>query len=123
MDVFTWIFGLLIPVVMVVAGLLMWKKPPREINSLVGFRTSRSVKNKQTWEFAHHHAGRTWTTCGSIVLGGSVLAIKFIPAPTDYILIVLCLFQLAVLIISIFLTQAALKRNFDKFGLLKGKDE
>ncbi len=116
MDAFTWVFSLLIPIMMVVFGLLMWKKPPKEINGIMGYRTRRSMINQQTWDFAHHHVGKNWTLWGSVLLGASVLALLFVPAAGDTILLTLTFVQLAVLIISIFPTEAALKRKFDDYG-------
>ena len=34
------------------------KKAPKEINSVFGYRTSMSMKNKDTWEFAHKYCGK-----------------------------------------------------------------
>lgn len=116
MEVFTWVFGLIIPAIMIIAGLFMWKKPPKKINSMIGYRTSSSMKNQQTWDFAHYHAGRIWTYVGLITLGASVLALIFVPLQKDNVLIGLSLVQTAILIICIFPTQVALKRNFDEFG-------
>ncbi len=46
-----WIcFGisLIIPAVLALAGLLSWKRCPKKINGLVGYRTARSMKNEET---------------------------------------------------------------------------
>ena len=52
-----WLFctvcGLLIPAVMLFFGQRFLNKPPKKINSLYGYRTSRSMKNQQTWDCAH----------------------------------------------------------------------
>lgn len=48
-----WIFmfccDLLIPLVMIFAGRMMQYHPPREINFVLGYRTARSMKNRETW--------------------------------------------------------------------------
>ena len=54
------ICNLLIPLIMLLGGYLMYKKPPKEINNVVGYRTKMSKKNKDTWEFAHNYCGRLW---------------------------------------------------------------
>ena len=36
---------LIIPIVMVIAGRMMWKHCPKHINSMLGYRTTRSMKN------------------------------------------------------------------------------
>ena len=40
------ICNLLIPLIMLVCGYFMYKKPPKEINSVVGYRTKMSKKIK-----------------------------------------------------------------------------
>ena len=35
---------MLVPIVMVIVGRMMWKHCPKHINSLVGYRTTRSMK-------------------------------------------------------------------------------
>jgi hypothetical protein len=72
--------------------------------------------NRQTWDFAHHHAGKNWALWGSVLLGASVLALLLVPAEADIILLTLKFAQLTVLIISIFPTEAALQRKFDDHG-------
>ena len=58
------IMDLLIPIVMVLFGRPFLKKAPKEINYVFGYRTSRSMKNKDTWEFAHRYCGKIWLICG-----------------------------------------------------------
>lgn len=116
MDAFTWIFSLLLPAVMVAFGWLMWKRPPREINPLLGYRTARSMKNQQTWDFAHRHIGKNWVTWGVAALVATVAVLLAVRADAEYVLIGLMTAQLAVLIVSIFPTEAALKKKFDEYG-------
>lgn len=52
------ICNLLIPVVVIVTGRIMWKHYPKNINGLVGYRTTRSMKNMDTWRFANEYCGR-----------------------------------------------------------------
>ena len=63
-----WVFmfccDLLIPLVMLFAGRMMQHHPPREINFVLGYRTARSMKNRETWVFAHRECGRLWQRWG-----------------------------------------------------------
>ena len=65
--------NLLIPVVVIVTGRIMWKHYPKNINGLVGYRTTRSMKNMDTWKFANEHCGRLWYKMGLFMLAFSVL--------------------------------------------------
>ncbi len=110
---------LLCPLVMVGFGALFYKKPPKTINSLYGYRTSRSMKNEQTWAFAHRYIGKLWLWLGA-VLGLCTLALFFV-FPTEEQaagIFLLCWLgvELIVLIAPIFPTERALKRHFDKDG-------
>lgn len=51
------IFDIIIPLVMLIAGVLSAKKPTKNINALVGYRTERSQKSKQAWNFAQKYFG------------------------------------------------------------------
>ena len=54
---FILICNCIIPVLMIIAGRMMWKHCPKKINGIVGYRTKMSMKNMDTWKFAHKHAG------------------------------------------------------------------
>jgi len=58
------ICNLLIPIVMIMGGKMMWMYFPKNINSLVGYRTTRSIKIMDTWKFAHEYRGKLWCKIG-----------------------------------------------------------
>ena len=95
-----WIFMcvtvLLIPFLMISFGGLFSRSAPKEINSAFGYRTSMSMKNADTWQFAHHYFGKIWRTLGWILI------ITFL--------------QLIPLILPIFFTEKALRAHFDRNG-------
>ena len=73
------ICNLLIPLIMLVCGYFMYNKPPKEINSVVGYRTKMSKKNKDTWEFAHNYCGRLWLKLGiALVIPSVIVQIPFV---------------------------------------------
>ncbi len=113
---FMLICDLLIPVIMIIAGRMMWKHCPKNINVVLGYRTTRSMKNMDTWRFAHDYCGRLWWKIGLIMLIPSVLIhIPFYHSNENMIGIVgiiLITIQCIVLIVSIFPTEAALKKTF-----------
>ena len=59
---------LIIPIVMVIAGRMMWKHCPKHINSMLGYRTTRSMKNMDTWKFAHDYCGKLWWKIGWVMV-------------------------------------------------------
>lgn len=111
---------LLIPLTMIGFGLYFQKKAPQEINILFGYRTEMSMKNKETWEFAHYTIGNIWYRTG-LVLISIVIFIMVCLFQKDINTIsiagtIMMMIQLIPLIASIFLTEAALKKHFDKDG-------
>lgn len=112
--------SLIIPFVMIVFGGYFSKKAPKDINYIFGYRTSRSMKNKDTWEFAHKYCGKLWVYYG-IALAVIVIIVMliFIGKSKDEIgdiVTFICLFQLIPLITTIIQTELALKKNFDENG-------
>ena len=119
-----WIFMLctvlLVPLIMLFFGLYFKNKSPKEINSLFGYRTTMSMKNKDTWEFAHHYCGRLWLVLGMIMLPLSVIPMFFfIKQSTDVVGTagaIIEIIQIIVLLIPIYSTEKALKKEFDENG-------
>lgn len=111
---------LLIPVTMVGFGIKFSKGAPENINSVFGYRTGRSMKNRDTWEFAHRYCGKIWRACGLILLPVSAAPMLLTLGGSEDVVAtvggIVCGVQLAVLIGSIFPTERALKRNFDEKG-------
>ena len=123
---FWWImlvFDLMIPVMLILLGLLMWKRTPKEINYVLGYRTSMSMKNMDTWRFAHEYCGRLWCVFGGIILIPSVIAlIPFYGASDDVVgtvITVSMVFQMVIMIVPIIITEIALRKVFDKNGTKK----
>lgn len=114
------ICNLLVPLLMVVFGRIMYKHAPKSINGIYGYRTSMSMKNEDTWKFAHDYCGRLWYKIGLIMLIPSVLVqLPFVKSSTDTIgimTVVLETVQICVMIASIFPTEKALRKTFDKYG-------
>jgi uncharacterized membrane protein len=110
----------MIPIIMLFFGVKFRKHGPQNINGIYGYRTSMSMKNKETWEFAHQYCARLWMKLGFIMLImsiiGSVLAVMFVGDVQGIIEVILVTIQTTVLIISIFPVEKALKKNFDKNG-------
>lgn len=120
----TWLlmFGcnLLSPAIMLIVGKLFMTKPPAEINSVVGYRTTMSMKNKDTWEFAHHYAGRLWWKWGKFVLPVSIIPLLFVIGQSEEMVATVgcvnMMIQMFPLIGVIPPTEKALRKAFDKNG-------
>ena len=119
-----WLFftamDLLIPGIMVGIGTRFLKHPPGTINAWYGYRTARSMKNQETWDFAHETCGKLWVRLGKLsflpALLAAVLTLGRGIETVSVASIVVVTVQTLVLIGSIFPVERALKRNFDDSG-------
>ena len=122
MNFFVMMFvcNLLMPLIMIIGGYCMYKKPPRKINGLVGYRTAMSRKNEDTWFFAHDYCGRLWLKWGAILCVPTIAALlpfahSDIHAISTVSLVIEAV-QLCFLLGSIAVVEKALRRTFRKDG-------
>ena len=115
------ICNLLIPVVVIVTGRIMWKHYPKNINGLVGYRTTRSMKNMDTWKFAHNYCGKLWWKIGWVmVIPSALIHIPLYHSDKNTIGfagIILVTIQCFIMILSIYPTEKALKKHFNDDGI------
>ena len=125
-----WIFmlamNLLFPLIMIVMGRYFMKKSPKEINYIFGYRTNMSMKNKDTWDFAHKYFGKRWFRLGWLLIPISVIPMLFVIGKVEDIIgtvgMVVMVIDLILLIAPIFPTERALKKVFDKDGNKRNGD-
>ena len=113
-------FNLLIPAILLSAGKLFLKKAPKDINWIFGYRTNMSMKNEDTWAFAHKVAGAFWWKWGWITLAITVVAMLLILNKSNEVISVVgCIVMFAQMIPLIAViphTEKALRNTFDKNG-------
>ena len=120
--IFMLVMDLLIPLTMLVLGKYFSQHAPKQINMVFGYRTAMSMKNQETWQFAHHYCGKLWVRWGIAVLLLTLLVmLGVINQSTDIVGTVggvVCMLQLIPMLASIFFTERALKRTFTPDGQL-----
>ena len=120
----TWYFMLilvlLMPLFMIGFGRMFMTNAPKDINTSFGYRTKRSMKNQDTWDFAHKHFGKAWFVCGIVLIPASLVLMFLVMGreadvirTTGFIILGL---QLFLMLGAILPTETALKNNFDEFG-------
>lgn len=119
-KIFIFICNLIIPIIMLFFGMKFKNNSPKNINGIYGYRTSMSMKNKETWDFAHQYCGLLWIRLGFIMLVISIICslIVFtfndkVQGIIDFIVVII---QTIALIVSIFPVEKELKKNFDENG-------
>ncbi len=125
MDTF-WLFLLIIlsslPTTMIIFGSTYMKFAPG-YGYMFGYKTKRSLKNRYCWEFAHLFFGRVWFITGIILLVINLVVMLF-AMPKDHELIGMLALavagaELIGFVISILITESALKKNFDDDGNMR----
>ena len=121
--IFMFIMVLLIPLTMIFFGWLLFRKTPKEINYVYGYRTKRSMMNEETWRFANQYFGKAWYLCGLISVPLSVMAITLVlgkgTETVGTIGGIITMLQMIPLVGAIIPTEIALKKNFDENGRRK----
>lgn len=122
-----WIFMMvcnnLIPLMMWGIGIWFEKKPPAGINGVIGYRTKRSMKSQEAWDFAQRYMGSLWKKAGILMLVPSVVATALTYGMTEEgignVSLVLIHVQMVILLVAIYPVEKALKMKFDENGKKK----
>lgn len=125
-----WIFMtamcLLIPGILIGFGSVVKDKAPKDINPIYGYRTTMSMKNKDTWEFANTRWGKLAWKWGWIMLVVTMIPmLAVIWAGEEIVSIVgtiTVVLQIVPVLGTIPVVERALKKEFDKDGNHRQKE-
>ncbi len=72
--------SIIVPVILAICGYWLYRYPPKEINSSVGYRTKTSMRDQRSWDYAQRLGGRMLIYAGlsCIVLSCAVMAVCYI---------------------------------------------
>lgn len=108
--------ALLCPAIMVFCGLLYLKRPPKGINAFYGYRTPRSLRSRESWEYSQRYFGRLILIVGAACLPVCVLPLLLVrnmgETPIAVAGLSAAFFGLIALLITVFMTEAELRRKF-----------
>lgn len=115
-----WIVGPhLIGVIFILAGLIQKRYPPKQINSLYGYRTTRSMKDQQNWDEGNRYSTKLMMKCGVVlVIAGIILTVGMMLLPISpewrtgvkVVIMLLCAFGTVVILFRS--TEKHLKQQF-----------
>lgn len=115
---FMLVMALLVPGTMIGCGSYFEKGGPKKINGTFGYRTERSMRNQESWAFAHRYCGRLWRRMGWPALAGSAAAMLAVAGRSvdcvAWFAVGLIVAQGVLLTFSIWLTERALKGRFGR---------
>lgn len=111
---------LLVPVIVIIAGIFLDKKTPKKINHILGYRTVTSMKNPDTWNFGNKYCGKLWQKMGTVMLIVSLILVLIASILGENVLLccvsLIITIQVVAIILSIFIVEKALKEKFDENG-------
>ena len=61
--------------IFIIAGFILYKYPPKKINSLYGYRTTSSMENQEKWNFAQNYSSKEIMKLGFLLLISSLLCL------------------------------------------------
>ena len=109
---------LLIPGIMIFFGRTMMDHPPKTINGAYGFRTTMSMINQDTWDYAQVACAKRWRRWGRVLALITLIVLFFAlrrPTFAD-VLGFYTAFETAFLLASVAATEMDLRRTFDEKG-------
>ena len=118
----TWISMLLICMLMPLSLIFMWYFCPRikSVNSWMGYRTARSTKNSETWEFAQKSCADNSLKMFLPTAALTLIIMLFVLNKEDkviqYVGLGITMAQLISYGIILYLTEKDLKKEFDDRG-------
>lgn len=117
-----WIFMFIVTLLIPAALLLTWYLCPRfkTINNASGYRTSRSMKNQDTWDFSQKYCAKIslYMFFSALILAIAIMPM-FFGKPIDtiaWIGLAITIIQMMSFIVIMIFTERALKKTFDKSG-------
>lgn len=103
----------IIPILITLIGILMYKRPPKKVNWFIGYRTRKSMKNQEVWEKANRYCGKLWIIIGLImVIVALLLNILFyykIIIFSETVLIIIVLSEIIPLLLSGLMVESKIK--------------
>ena len=107
------------PLIFLVVGIVFWMCPPKKINGLYGYRTTRSRKSQEAWDFAQRYSAKLMTMFGLAALVLAAVAHwlrNCLCINSDYLMLYdICITLLLPIIVAIppiILTELELRKRF-----------
>ncbi|MDX1278523.1 SdpI family protein [Oceanihabitans sediminis] len=85
----------------ILAGIIMHFFPPKKINSIYGYRTVRSMKNQNTWDFAQKYSAKLLLGIGAALQLASTIYYLFTIEGLAQLIINACLIIGAVVFVFV----------------------
>ncbi|MBL7831661.1 MAG: SdpI family protein [Saprospiraceae bacterium] len=101
-------------------GLITKFFPPKKPNNLYGYRTTRSMKNQDVWEFANDFSSKSFIASG---LGMTLVTLICWNQSEENFVLINLVSLLVGLGLSIYMTERQIKKYFDSEGNRKNLNQ
>jgi len=99
----------IIGAILLITGLILLKFPPKRINGLYGYRTTRSMSSQKNWDFAQKYAGKLMAKLGTLLILTGVIG-SFTPIKEKIIITISVIFFLTSCIMLFYKTEQGMKK-------------
>lgn len=112
------LISLILPALMLALSFLLMRFPPKQINSLLGYRTERAMRSQQAWEEANRYSTKLFFqwSCIAIVASAVCAALLGIALQGEALLVSSIFlsigFVLVEMVIVLVCTEKHLKKQF-----------
>lgn len=112
---------LILPIAVIMVGVSVWRNPPK-MGEQYGFRTKRSQKSKEVWNYAQIAYGKASTFVFipiellTLAVGVTAIVMNFGDLPAFITFMAVEVVQVTALIIITFAVDFRLKKRFDENG-------
>lgn len=106
---------LIVPVILTIAGIFLYKYTPKKINSIIGYRTDISKRNEITWRASNEYFGKLLTIWGGVLSIVSIVLIVLnleINLNISIIILASYVVELVIILCCIAKTEKYLKSKF-----------
>ena len=107
-------------ITMIGFGFLFERHSPKKVNFVFGYRSFRSMKNQETWDYGNKLNGLLLSRLGIVLFICSIAALIFAHGSSDTAIrnvgIVIVVVHAVLVVSSALATELALHRHFDNDG-------
>ena len=112
--------AIILPFIMFMSSFYFIAGGPKNINNIFGYRTGRSMINKDTWIFAHEYCGKLWLKVSIAFIVASIIIMLCLIKTDQRVFVavgfVIFIAEFVTLFFTINKTEKALADSFDIQG-------
>ena len=109
-----YIIACIVPLILIIAGFIQTKFPPKKINNFYGYRTIFSKSSQEAWDYANKIAGKIMLASGIILLVLYVIILAAFVDDYEDLPIVLEVTALPITIINMAIVEYLTRKKFKK---------